>query len=204
MVPCTDDTWKVAEILCRRFCSGSAQGRGREQAGFGLCQNRRHDSRPLRIPFFVDDDNWVIPEWVEIVHHFFFHYFPRRAPSAEKASRSLKMDPARNGWRLCRFYGRRPQYDEPGDITTSPPIFSGERAGHAQSVFEKLMELGFEFICTERLGPELFTLVSMRPVEDTDLCYGIRALGWRLYYAPALSYKHFLTKIGLPGPILGG
>jgi len=63
-----------------------------------------------------------------------------------------------------------------------------------KSVFEKLMELGFEFICTERLGPELFTLVSMRPVEDTDLCYGIRALGWRLYYAPALSYKHFLTK----------
>ena len=140
--------------------------------------------------------NWVVPDWVEIVHRFF-----SSAPDAGAVGGEGEavFEGGRGPDWFAPFagsYAADAQYPEAGDITDKPThLLWGAGLSMRKSVFEQLLASGFEFTCTEeRLGPKLNKLVSMRPVEDTDLCLGIRALGWRLYYTPELFYQHFLPQ----------
>jgi glycosyltransferase involved in cell wall biosynthesis len=190
-----DDTWKIAESFAEDFKPG--QLRVVEEIRRGLGAARIGGMRVARYEFltYIDDDNWVIPNWVEIVHRF----FSTTPDAGALGGRGEAVFEGGEGpaWfpTFAGSYAADAQYDKPGDITDQPShLLWGASLSMRKSVFEQLMATGFEFTCTERLGPKLYKLVSMRPVEDTDLCYGIKALGWRLYYRPELFYKHFLTK----------
>jgi len=190
-----DDTWKVAQSFAGDFAPG--QFRVVEESRRGLGYARIGGMTVARYEFlsYIDDDNWVVPGWVETVYRF-FSSTPDAGALGGKGEAVFE-DGHGPEWfsPFAGNYAASAQYDEAGDITDKPThLLWGAGLCIRKSVFEKLMESGFEFTCTERLGPEVFTLVSMRPAEDTDLCYGIRALGWRLYYTPELSYKHFLTQ----------
>jgi len=190
-----DDTWKVAESFAKHFTPG--QFRVVEESRRGLGYARIGGLAAARFEFltFIDDDNWVVPEWVEIVHQFFTN-------TPEAGALGGKGEPVFEGGNRPEWftpfagsYAADAQYPEAGDITDQPThLLWGASLSLRKSAFEELLAAGFEFTCTERLGADVFKLVSMRPVEDTDLCYGIRALGWRLYYKPELSYQHFLTR----------
>jgi glycosyltransferase involved in cell wall biosynthesis len=192
---CKDNTWEVAESFAGEFAPGQLRVVEETRRGLGFARIGGMNAARYEYLSYVDDDNWVIEDWVEIVHRFFSSTPDAGAVGGQ--GEAVYENGTCPEWfpQFAGYYAATAQYDEAGDITDKPThLLWGASLGMRKSVFEQLIESGFEFTCTERLGPKLYKLVAMRVAEDTDLCYGIKALGWRLYYTPSLYYKHFLTQ----------
>jgi glycosyltransferase involved in cell wall biosynthesis len=190
-----DDTWQVAESFAKDFQPGQLRVVEESRRGLGAARIGGMNVARYEYLTYIDDDNWVVPNWVQIVYDF----FSTTPDAGALGGRGEAVFEGGDGpaWfpKFAGSYAADAQYPEAGDITDKPThLLWGASLSMRKSVFEALMATGFEFTCTEKLGPELHKLVAMRPVEDTDLCYGIKALGWRLYYRPDLFYQHFLTK----------
>jgi glycosyltransferase involved in cell wall biosynthesis len=190
-----DDTWQVAESFAKDFQSGQLRVIEESRRGLGYARIGGMTAARHEFLTYIDDDNWVVPGWVEIVYRF----FSTTPEAGALGGRGEAVFEGGSGpaWfpTFAGSYAASAQYAEAGDVTDKPThLLWGASLSMRKTVFEQLMATGFEFTCTEKLGQDIYKLVSMRPVEDTDLCYGIKALGWRLYYKPELFYKHFLTQ----------
>lgn len=190
----TDNSAQIIESFKEQFAPGRLRLLYERKRGH--CNARITGVHEARYEYlsFVDDDNWVAEDWVHLVYRS-FSTLPNAAALGGKGDAVFE-----NGtgpvWfnQFAGTYAVGAQYEKGGDITDRPTcLLWGAGLCIRKSVFEALLKSGFEFTCTEeRLGKELFALVP-RPSEDTELCYGIRAIGGRLFYVPELTYKHFMT-----------
>ena len=197
-----DDSAKIIESFQSQFAPGQLRMVYEPKRGLGLA--RINGALEARHEFlsFVDDDNWVPADWVEIVHRTF-----TRLPQA--TAFGGHGDPVfehGNGpaWfkDFAAAYAVGSQYTEAGEITDKPTsLLWGAGLCIRRTNFRALLDIGFEFTCTEKLGPELFALVRARPCEDTELCFALRAMGGRFFYVPELTYKHFMAgdRLNWPG-----
>jgi glycosyltransferase involved in cell wall biosynthesis len=152
----------------------------------------RHD-----IISFIDDDNWVSSDWVQLVNNFFEEH-PEVGAVGGCGEPVFENDqvPSWFKW-FNKSYAAGPQYENSGDITDMPTsLLWGAGFSMRSKIFAELEARGFQFMCTDRLGNLLASS------GDTELCYAIRALGWRLYYLSALRYQHFIPAARLTWPYL--
>jgi hypothetical protein len=151
----------------------------------------------------VDDDNWVARDWVDTVHRL-FSAMPHAAAIGGSGDPVIEsgIEP---GWfkEFSSAYAVGSQYDSAGDITDLPTsLLWGAGLCIRRRVIRALLDAGFEFSCTEKLGRKLYALVRSRPCEDIELCLAIRAIGGRLFYVHDLTYKHFMPSGRLTWPAL--
>jgi cellulose synthase/poly-beta-1,6-N-acetylglucosamine synthase-like glycosyltransferase len=145
-----------------------------------------HEAR-YEIISFIDDDNWVAPDWVRLVDQFFKEH-PQAgavggcgAPAFENGQAPAWFD------RFKLAYAAGPQYEKSGDITNLPTsLLWGAGLCVRSKIFKELEARGFQFLCTGRRGKRLTAC------EDVELCFAMRALGWHLHYWSALRYQHFI------------
>jgi glycosyltransferase involved in cell wall biosynthesis len=190
-----DDTRKVAESFAKDFAPGHLRIVEESRPGIAYARKCGMISAHYEFLAFVDDDNWVTPDWIEAVHQFL-------SSRPEVGAVGARGEPVFEGGRspdwflqFAATYAAGPQYPEGGDITDKPShLLWTAGLSMRKSVFEQLLARGFEFICSDRLGSEIYKLVTLRQAEDTDLCLGIRAIGWRLHYSPDMVYKHFMPQ----------
>jgi len=196
-----DDTVKIIESFRSQFAPDQLRLVYEPKRGLGLARIKGALEARYEYLSFVDDDNWVPSDWVEIIHRTF-----TRLPEATAfgghgdAVFEHGTGPA---WfdQFAVAYAVGSQYAEAGEITDKPTsLLWGASLTIRRSSFRALLDLGFEFTCTEKLGPELFALVRARPCEDTELCFALRAMGGRFFYVPELTYKHFMASDRLNWP----
>jgi glycosyltransferase involved in cell wall biosynthesis len=155
-----------------------------------------HEAR-YDIISFIDDDNWVSPDWVQLVNKFFEQH-PEVGAVGGCGKPAFENDrvPSWFKW-LTKSYAAGPQYESSGDITDITTILLwGAGFNMRSKIFTELEARGFQFMCTDRLGNLLASS------GDIELCHAIRALGWRLYYLSALRYQHFIPAERLTWPYL--
>jgi len=70
------------------------------------------------------------------------------------------------------------------DLDTS--LLWGAGLSMRLDIYCQLKKAHFIFMCSGRIGN------SLASGEDVELCHAIRLLGWRLYYDPALEFRHFI------------
>lgn len=133
-----------------------------------------------------DDDNWLCDTYVQTAYDVMMEnpLIGVLGGWSEAVFESEKPD-----WFdfYERYYAVGKQAAEAGDITESVGYLYGAGMVLRKSHWLVLKEKGFEHILTCRKGD------SLSSGGDTEYCYAIHLLGYRLWYDERLYFEHYMT-----------
>jgi glycosyltransferase involved in cell wall biosynthesis len=204
----SDVSWEVLVIdnastdktaLVARECWGDdwpAPMRIIHEPRLGLCyaRERAFEEAQYEIVSFVDDDNWVTPEWVCTVSECM------SADSKLGAIGSLNTavaDVPFPEWfsRYCHYYAAW-AYREPATFPTW--ALSGAGMSIRKSTWQNLRRDGFRLSLTGRLGNRLSSC------EDVEIGCAIQLASWKIRVEPRLQLQHYMTPTRLQWTYLRG
>ncbi len=139
---------------------------------------------------FIDDDNWICPEWIDIVYKIMSAHPDVGAcgglglPSFETVA-----PPWFEQFKGCYAVG--PQSETTGYVADSRGYLWGAGLSIRKSAWEEIINNGFTFTLSGRHGTNLSS------GEDSEICFALRCFGWRLWYDERLSYYHYLPTFRL-------
>lgn len=138
------------------------------------------------ILLWCDDDNWLCYDYVETAY--------------DVMSANLRIG-ALGGWCEATFEFEKPDWfdaqakyfavskqgRQSGDITNKKGCVYGAGMVLRKSHAKQLQALGFKQLLQGRTGKKLSS------GEDTEYCYALRLLGYKMWYDERLYFKHFMT-----------
>jgi glycosyltransferase involved in cell wall biosynthesis len=154
----------------------------------GLCYARERAFQEARyeIVSFVDDDNWVSPEWVSKISSVMSLDVDLGAiGSVNRATADIPL-PA---WfsRYCEFYA----CSGSAVLLRIPTMLSGAGMTIRKSAWEELRRKGFTLQLTGRVGSRLTSC------EDLELGLAIKLAGWKIHIEPGLDLQHYMPETRL-------
>jgi len=157
------------------------------ESRMGLTHARRRGFAEARydVVSFVDDDNWVCPDWVTLAAEIMGQRPDIGACGGSIQARCEVPPP----WWFERYqecYAVGPQSPHSGDVTWSKGYLWGAGLTVRKVAWEQLASAGFEFLLMDRCGEDL------RSGGDAELCLALRLAGWTLWCDPRLSLHHFI------------
>jgi glycosyltransferase involved in cell wall biosynthesis len=182
----TDETPKVAREGWPDDCSIPLRIVLEPKLGLSNARLRGIAEAKYSIVCFVDDDNLVNNDWVEIVLRVMSEHFEVGACGGQTEAQCEVALPL---WfeRFQNYYAVGQQAEQEGDITDTRGYLWGAGLCLRKKAFDGLVENGFGFLLSDRKGETLSS------GGDAELCYALRLTGWRLWYEPQLRLRHFLT-----------
>ncbi|HEV3271304.1 MAG TPA: glycosyltransferase [Candidatus Methylacidiphilales bacterium] len=156
----------------------------------GLCYARIRGIREARheVISFLDDDNWASSDWVGRVSALFSDR-PEIGASGGRVEAVCEITPPDWFESLQGYYAVGRQHGRSGDITNaSGTLLFGAGLNLRTAAVRELLDHGFAFLMSGREGNLLLS------GEDTELCFALRAMGWRLWYDDDLMLRHFVSK----------
>jgi cellulose synthase/poly-beta-1,6-N-acetylglucosamine synthase-like glycosyltransferase len=153
--------------------------------GLSYARARGFSEARYEIVSFVDDDNWVCPEWVRIVQEIMCHHGEVGACGGFIEAICEETPPRWfEHYKQCYAPGAQGQ-DEGGDVTWRG-FLMGAGLTVRKSAWEQIVRKGFQFLLVDRQG------TALTAGGDHELCFAINLAGWRLWYDPRLRLRHFL------------
>lgn len=182
----TDDTKLVAQLFWDQHGNAPMRIIREEKPGLSNARDRAFREATHEIISFIDDDNWIRADWVTRVADF----LSANPEVGAVGGRGYEItDGNFPPWfaAIRRAYACGEQYDREMDVTDlETSLLWGAGLSMRVKIYNDLKEVGFDFMCSGRIGD------SLAAGEDVELCNAIRLLGWRLYYDPSLEYQHFI------------
>lgn len=182
---CTDDTvtasqsaWSNVTIAPLRIVHEPVPG---------LMEARHRAMRESRYEFvsFIDDDNWVDPNWVDCVYSCFAED-ERIAACGGMNKSATKEEPPVWFSSLVNAYAVGKQAERSSYVGKSRGFLWGAGLSVRKTAWNDLFGCGFRSRLTGRKGGQLTA------GEDSELCLALMLRGWRLYYDEALQLTHFI------------
>jgi len=87
----------------------------------------------------------------------------------------------------ARYFAVSKQGEKSGDITTKKGCVYGAGMVLRKSHWLQLKALGFSHLLSDRVGKQLSS------GGDTEYCYALRLLGYKIWYDDRLYFKHYMT-----------
>jgi cellulose synthase/poly-beta-1,6-N-acetylglucosamine synthase-like glycosyltransferase len=137
---------------------------------------------------FVDDDNWVCPEWVQIVSEVMSQH-PELAACGGHNIPEFEIEPP-SWWSQVHTGGYAIGEQGPkagGDITSFKARLYGAGLTLRKAALQQLLDDGFQSLLVGSKGKALLR------GEETELCFALALAGWHFWYEPRLQLRHFLT-----------
>lgn len=133
----------------------------------------------------IDDDNWVCPEWIQLVAETMSQNSQIGAcGGANKAVCEVTPPDWFTQHQGCYAVGA--QGYSAGDITVSRGQLWGAGLTVRKAAWQQLRNNGFRPILADRRGS------ALTAGGDSELCVALRMAGWRLWYEPRLVLHHYL------------
>ncbi|MBZ9729743.1 glycosyltransferase family 2 protein [Salegentibacter sp. JZCK2] len=153
--------------------------------GKSYAQELGYNKASYEYLLICDDDNWLSPHYVQTAFEIMNSY-------AEIG--------ALGGWCEAKFEGKKPKWfdgykkyfavgkqsDISGDITKKKGCLYGAGMVIRKSHWVYLKELGFKPLLTCRKGD------SLSSGGDTEYCYALRLLGYKIWYDDRLHFFHYM------------
>jgi glycosyltransferase involved in cell wall biosynthesis len=180
----TDNTAIVATTLWPS--KAPARLRVIPEPRLGLTHARQCGFRKARYEFinFVDDDNWVSPEWVRMVAYVMSEH-PEVGVCAGVNEAACETDPP---WWFEKFkvcFAISPDDVPMGDVTNNGPI-TGAGMTIRRTAWQSVLATGYQCFVQGREGN------ALTAGEDTEICLALGLAGWRYWREPRLRLRHFL------------
>jgi glycosyltransferase involved in cell wall biosynthesis len=134
---------------------------------------------------FIDDDNWVYPDWVEVVWEV-MNNDPKIGACGGLNDPVFETQPPWWFKSVEDSYAVGPQGQKAGKMTWSRGYLHGAGLSVRKSAWQELVRKGFQPKLVGRRGK------TLTGGEDSELCLALRLAGWELWYEPRLRLHHFL------------
>ena len=142
----------------------------------------------LEIISFIDDDNWPSVDWITRVTTLFANR-PKIGALGGRIEAVCEIIPPDWFESVQKHYAVGRQHSQSGDITNvQGTLLCGAGLNLRTAAVRKLFEDGFVFMMSGRKGNRILM------GEDTELCFALRASGWRIWYDDDLVLRHFIPK----------
>jgi glycosyltransferase involved in cell wall biosynthesis len=155
------------------------------ELGLGHARRRAFLEARHEIVSFIDDDNWIAPDWVATVARVFARH---EAVAACGGFSTAVCETAAPPWfeHCTTLYAVGPPASHTGDITESIGQLWGAGLSVRKAAWAALVQSGFTSTQVGRTG------AGFGGGEDTELCLALRLAGWRLWLEPSLKLRHYL------------
>lgn len=190
---CTDDTAAVAQNAWPADAPFPLRVVSEPRPGLSWARLRglaeaRHD-----VVSFIDDDNWVSPDWVGTVSDIMSAH-PEVGACGGLIEPVFESPPPRWITHFLGSFAVGAQAAEAGDVSDSRGVLWGAGLTVRRQAWEQLRSCGFQFILSDR------TQNALDSGGDCELCLALRLGGWRLWYDPSLQLRHFIpaTRVSWP------
>ena len=134
---------------------------------------------------FIDDDNWVCSDWIKKVFNIMTTK-PEVAICGGLAEPVFEINPPRWFTKYQQAFAVGPQGDDEGYVRSKRGYLYGAGSTLRKSAWEELKMHGFKYLLSGRKGKALSS------GEDFELCMALTLAGYKLWYCPELTFKHFM------------
>lgn len=181
----TDDTAAVAKACWPAGAPARLQVVEEPRPGLRFARDRGQAASCFPILSFIDDDNWVGPNWVLLVSEIMSSRPDVAAcGGVSEAVCEVPAPPWFERYGYCYAVG--PQGGREEDPAGPRPQLWGAGLSLRRSALDELLTKGFKPLAVGRQGKQLGA------GEDTELCLALRLAGWTLWYDPRLRLKHYI------------
>ncbi len=182
----TDDTAKAAtEFWTNSFSPAPLRVVTEPELGLSFARRRGVNEAKYEFLCFVDDDNWVAPDWVQHVWNVM-----TKNPSVGACGglSQAEFGGLRPPWfdSYAYLYAILPETNIAGDVTVSRTLWGAGLTVRRSALNDLYERFGFESVLVGRRGTQLSS------GEDTELCLALRLAGWSLWLEPRLTFRHYL------------
>jgi glycosyltransferase involved in cell wall biosynthesis len=156
-----------------------------KKPGLRFAREKGFELSVYRYILFVDDDNWLAPDYLELS----FQIMQSNAKVAALGGLGEPVcETAPPSWfEKCKdHYAVGKQHTHSTDITTHKGYVYGAGMVVNKEAWLDMQKSGYESILSDRKG----TLLSSG--GDMELCFVFRMLGYRIWYDEKLTFKHFI------------
>jgi glycosyltransferase involved in cell wall biosynthesis len=151
--------------------------------GLSYARERAFEEAKYDIVSFIDDDNWVTPEWVSTASQCMSEDLHLGAVGS---ANTAVADVSFPDW-FTRYGNYYATWDFPPAATIATSFLAGAGMTIRKSVWHWLRENGFHSKLTGRLG------TALSSGEDVELGCAILLAGWKVRVEPRLQLKHYLV-----------
>jgi glycosyltransferase involved in cell wall biosynthesis len=153
------------------------------EPGVSRARQKGIESAKFEYIVFCDDDNHLFSDYLSII----YNHFETNIDCIMLGGQGIALPEIEVPFWFDNYkesYAAAPQGSQSG------PAYMLHTAGMAlrKSYFIYLIELGFQFYTTGRIGKYLAS------GEDSELCYAFHMLGWKIWYNEDMKFYHFIPK----------
>ena len=156
------------------------------QPGLSYAREKGMTLAEYDILLWCDDDNWLCDTYVQTAFDILNQDSQIGALGGwcEATFETKKPD-----WfdSCARYFAVSKQGKKSGDITTKKGCVYGAGMVLRQSHWQQLKASGFKHLLKDRVG------ASLSSGGDTEFCYALRLLGYKMWYDERLYFKHFMS-----------
>jgi len=181
----TDSTSLIAESLWPGDAPAPLKVIHERNLGLSYARYRGIQETRYEIVSFIDDDNWVCPEWVQIVSEIMCRK-PDVGACGGRNDAVCETDPPWWFGNYGQNYAVGFQAEITGDITFSRGYLWGAGLNIRKSAWRHLESIGFKSLLVDRQGGTLSS------GGDSEICFALRLAGWRLWYDERLKLQHYI------------
>ena len=155
----------------------------------GLSNARRKGMNESKYEYivFCDDDNWLSPNYVSEA----FRILNENALCGIAGSKILPaFEIGKPKWfdDYEMYYSVGERFHSSGDVTHTAGSVLGAGMITRKSIWQKIFQSNYKFLCVDRKGNNLST------GGDMEMCKIVRQLNYRIYYSNVIHLKHFIPK----------
>jgi glycosyltransferase involved in cell wall biosynthesis len=182
----TDNTATVAQMLWPNPAPAPLRVIDEPQPGQAYARQRGLAAATYDWISFVDDDNWVCPQWVSTIAEIFLNH---PEVGAIGGTNIVTSDHEIPKWFASyqEAYAVGPQGKTSGDVTQSRGFLFGAGLSLRKSAWRSLIDQGFCPLLSGRQGK------SLASGDDYELCLALQVHGWRLWYDTRLCLQHYMS-----------
>jgi hypothetical protein len=153
--------------------------------GLSYARHRGFSEAKYEIVSFIDDDNWVCANWVQLVSDIM-----TRNPTVGACGgfNEAEFEVAPPWWfeHYKESYAIGSQGREAGNVADTRGFLWGAGLSVRKSAWQQLVRDGFCQLLVDRKGS------APTAGGDAELSFALRLTGWELWYDPRLRLRHFL------------
>jgi glycosyltransferase involved in cell wall biosynthesis len=155
--------------------------------GLSSARERGFSEARYEVVGFVDDDNWVCPQWVQTAAEV-MSQLPEVGACGSRLEATCEVAPPHWFVRWKQSVAPAPPRPDAGDVSETAGHLNGAGLLVRGSAWRSLADHGFRFLLSDRQG------TSPSLGGDLELCFALRLAGWKIWYEPRLLVDHFVPK----------
>ena len=194
----TDQTAQVARSLWPQDAPARLRVVAEPRLGLGNARLTGIQIAAHEIVSFVDDDNWVSEDWLDEVGHV-METRPDIGAMGVYLEPVLASEPPSWFEEVKASYAVGHQSGDAGDISNPRGMVWGAGSSFRVAALRAAIKRFGPPVVAGRKGNNPFG-----SGEDSELCYIVRAAGWKIWYDPAIKIKHFVASPKLSWSYLCG